>query len=66
MRKIFFVLVLLAAMFFLAVVFVGCVNLEAPPPQFIMYCDVCGMETIWGVKPDYFYCRESGTTWEGT
>ena len=59
MKKIFLLLVLAAA------VITACVTLPVPPPEFIMYCDVCEKETVWGIKPDYFYCRQSGTTWEG-
>ena len=56
----------LTVLFLVAAIFAGCVNLPVAPLEFTMYCDVCGRETIWGGKPDYFYCRQSGTTWEGS
>ena len=53
----------LTVLFLVTAVLAGCVNLEAPPPQFIMYCDVCEQETVWGFGEYYFYCRESETIW---
>ena len=53
----------LTVLFLVAVILAGCVHVEAPPPGFVMYCDVCERVTDWGVAEEYFYCRESGTVW---
>jgi len=53
----------LSVLFLATALFAGCVNLETPPPEFTMYCDVCTEVTKWGVAEEYFYCRQSGTIW---
>ena len=53
----------LTVLFLVMAVLGGCMNLEAPPPAFGMFCDTCGTETRWGFGEYYFYCTESGTIW---
>jgi len=47
----------------IAALFSGCANIEAPPPQFTMHCDVCGRATVWRDAYPYFECAASGTRW---
>ena len=54
----------LAVFFLVAAVFAGCVNIEPPTPQVIMYCGECGQFTPWvEYCEEYIQCTVSGTRW---
>jgi len=53
----------IAVLFLVAAVLAGCVHIEAPPPQFTMYCDVCERVTVWRDAYPYLECSVSRTRW---
>ena len=60
-RVLFFVLILLAAL-----VFIACKSPERVPhqPGFVTWCYECERYTTWEVAEDYFFCSNSGTIWD--
>ena len=53
----------LTVLFLVAALFAGCRHVDAPPPGFVMHCDVCGQTTRWKDAYPYFECTISGTRW---